>query len=93
MKNENQTAEERIQKQREEWITKRRATEIAKRRLAAEGVAYPLFMPGDDPEAYYTKLQAYAQKEAAYILEALRAPSGPRPIIEFPKREWEPYKE
>lgn len=89
----NQTADERIQQQRRQWVAKQKATEAAKRRLALEGVAYPLFDSRESPSAYYDKLQAYSEKESAYILEALKQPSGPRPIIEYTKDEFKPYKD
>jgi hypothetical protein len=88
-----QTSEERIQQQRRQWIAKQKATEQAKLRLANEGIQYPIFNASEPLDDYYDKLQAYATKEAAYIVEALRQPSGPRPIIEYPKDEFKPYKD
>lgn len=88
-----QTAEERMLLQRRQWIAKRKATEQAKLRLVREGIEYPIYSPGEPLDAHYDKLQEYAARESSYILEALRQPDGPRPIIEYPKDEFKPYKD
>lgn len=80
---DNLNADERIKRQRREWALKRQAVETAKRRLEAEGVSYPVFNGKESMVDYYARLQIYAQKESAYILEAMRMPSGPRPVVEY----------
>lgn len=87
-----ETFEERSQRQKREWLAKRKAAETARQRLEAEGVQFPIYRAGEDMTAYHVRLQAYSEKETAYALEAFRQPSGPRPVIEF-KKEWEPYKD
>jgi hypothetical protein len=89
----NQTADERIQQQRRQWLAKQKAIQVARERLAQEGVEYPVYKGGEPLDSYYDRLQAYANKESSYIIEALRQPSGPRPIIEYPKDEYKPYKD
>lgn len=82
----NDTAEERYQRLQREQTLKRQALHAAKRRLEAEGLSYPIYDGHEPMDQYYERLQKYSQTESAYMLEALKMPSGPRPVIEY--KDW-----
>lgn len=87
------TAEQKIKNEKENWKARARALEKARERLKGEGVEYPAYNPSLSPDEHYSALTAYGELESKYMLEYLKMPSGPRPVIEFKKEEYKPYKD
>lgn len=82
------TYEDLRDNQRTAFNARQKALERAQERLKREGIEYPSPI-GISPLAHYDAVQAYGEKESQYMLEYLKQPSGPRPIIEHPPRkEW-----
>jgi hypothetical protein len=81
------TAEERIKNERENWKARQRALELAKRKMAKEGFVYPVYDPSMPIDTYYTAIREYGETESRYMHEFLLMPSGPRPVIEYPKEK------
>lgn len=67
------------------------ALERAADRLRREGLVYPQYDFKKTPDENYEALAAYRTKEANYVIDAMRMPSGPRPVQVFGNK-WEPYK-
>lgn len=58
-----------------------KAMEEARRRLEAEGIEYPLFDTKLTSSDNYGRLLAYAEQESAMIVEIMREPVNPRPLV------------
>jgi hypothetical protein len=85
------TTQERLNNEKQNWAARERALEIAKARLREEGIEYPEYDYKKTPDENYEALNRYREKESNYMLQALKLPSGPRPIEVFGNK-WEPYK-
>lgn len=80
--------EDRVHNVNENEKARHKAIEHARERLAREGVIYPMFDSNRPVEQYYEAIRHYGELESRYMLEYLKMPSGPRPIIEYA-----PYKD
>ena len=58
-----------------------RAIRIARERLEAKGIVYPIRDSSLSPEENYNRLMTYSEIEAREIVAVLREPSGPRPLV------------
>lgn len=60
-----------------------KALQAARERMKREGIEYPVYNPRENATVFLEAVQAYGELESKYMLEALRMPSGDRPIIEY----------
>jgi len=69
-----------------------KALEAAKSILKSKGIDYPIYDPELSPETNYGALMAYSEQESALVIQYMRMPSGPRPIVldtTEPPKDWE----
>lgn len=57
------------------------AMEEARRQLSKEGVNYPVYDPLLSPDENYGRLLAYAEQESHLVVEIMRRPVNPRPLV------------
>jgi hypothetical protein len=57
------------------------AMEEARRQLAKEGIVYPVFDPTLTADENYGRMLAYAEQESHLIVEIMRRPVNPRPLV------------
>lgn len=81
-----QTYEDLRDNQRTAFNSRQKALEQAQARLKREGIEYPS-PTGMTHLEHYDAVLAYGQKESQYMLQFLKQPSGPRPIVEIPPRK------
>ena len=74
-----------------------KAAEYAKQTLKTMGIEYPLSDEALSPAENYERIKSYAEQEAALIVQFMRMPSGPRPIVldttKPIKKSWEQYND
>ena len=73
-----------------------KAIAYAKQRLEADGINYPVYDASVSAEENYGRMLAYAEQEAALVVQFMKEPSGPRPIVldtTKQKDEWRQYND
>jgi hypothetical protein len=74
-----------------------RAADFAKKTLKSKGIEYPMPDKLFSAAQNYERIKLYAEKEAALIIQFMRMPSGPRPIVldttQSTKKSWERYND
>lgn len=90
--------EVKIRNENENQKARQRALENARTRMKREGVEYPYFDATKTLDEHYEAMRNYGELESRYMLEFLKMPSGPRPIIEYKDDEIKkienlPYKD
>jgi hypothetical protein len=70
-----------------------KATKQARQHLKERGITYPVFDAKLSPEENYGALLSYAEQEAALVVQFMREPSGPRPLVLDTTKERRPYND
>jgi hypothetical protein len=71
-----------------------KATKQAREHLADKGITYPYYDSSLSQEENYGRMLAYAEQEAALVVNYMRQPSGDRPLVldnTEPKKDWGSY--
>jgi hypothetical protein len=76
----------------------KKALQRARADLSAQGLECPLYDGSMTGEENYERMRAYSEKEAALVVQYMRTPSGPRPIVfdstqEAKPKEWSGYND
>ena len=58
-----------------------KAIKQARAHLKEKGIDYPVFDPSKTQNANYEAMLAFAEQEAALVVQFMRAPSGERPLV------------
>lgn len=58
-----------------------KASEKARETLKSKGIYFPIFNCSIPPEAYHELLEEYSRQENELVMEFLKEPSGPRPLV------------
>lgn len=58
-----------------------KATISAREHLREKGISYPLYDSTLSMEENYGALLAFAEQEAALVVQFMKEPSGPRPLV------------
>lgn len=77
------TYEQSIHNRKAAHSANEKALQAARERMEREGIKYPEYNPRENAAVYLDALKAYGELESKYMIEALRMPSGDRPIIEY----------
>jgi hypothetical protein len=75
-----------------------KAIQRARADLSAQGLECPLYDGSLSGEENYERIRGYSEKEAALVVQYMRTPSGPRPIVfdstqEAKPKEWSGYND
>ena len=73
-----------------------KAVAFARTRLEADGIKYPVYDNALTAEENYGKILSYAEQEAALVVQFMKEPSGPRPLVldtTKQKDEWRQYND
>ena len=72
-----------------------KAVRWARSTLKAQGIDYPLVDADLSLEDNYGRLLSFSEQEAALVVQFMRAPSGPRPIVldTTNQKEWKGYND
>lgn len=73
-----------------------KAVAWATERLKADGLDYPLYDSDVSAEENYGRILSYAEQHAALVVQWMKQPSGPRPIVldtTQQKDEWRQYND
>ncbi len=69
------------------------AIEMARNQLRAQGISYPLYDITATVDENYSRILAFAEKEAALVVQILRE-AAPKPVTsEPPKKQWTNYND